>query len=139
MADLWQLTSLSIEKWDSKVKTVDNIYNCLQAALLQTVSVFIIITIMFFSIIGLNKFLREREYNSSNPKGKIIKARKANKLSAEFLLAYILPLIAFNFNQLQGTILFIIGHTQKYGHDTQALCLRFFASNSSGDMFPIEV
>ena len=38
-----------------------------------------------------------------------------------------------------STSIFDTGHTQKYGHDTQAPCLRFFASNSAGDMFPIEV
>lgn len=35
-------------------------------------------------------------------------ARRANKLSAEFLLAYILPMIAFDYSTCKGIVLFLI-------------------------------
>lgn len=38
----------------------------------------------------------------------VAKAIKANKLSSEFLLAYILPMIAFDFGNAQNLVLFVI-------------------------------
>ena len=49
----------------------------------------------------------KNELYTNNPKGKILRATKANKLSSEFLLAYILPMIAFDFGD-NGNIYYVI-------------------------------
>ena len=59
-----------------------------------------------------NSFLKEKLTESKRrPKGIIEKATKANKLSSEFLLAYILPMIAFDFGNLKYLALFVIYFT----------------------------
>lgn len=75
--------------------------------MISFVSIVIIITIVIISILGINKFLKVREYSDHNPTGTIFKVQKANKLSSEFLLAYILPLIAFDFSNLKSIVLFL--------------------------------
>lgn len=63
---------------------------------------------MMTSIISINRFLRDKKRNNIPHKVKIKKALRANKLSSEFLLAYILPMIAFDFAEFKSVVLFII-------------------------------
>ena len=79
--------------------------NCIQLASIAVIAVLVLI-----SVIGINSFLNKKltEDERHFPKGKIEKATKANKLSSEFLLAYILPMIAFDFGNPQNLVLFII-------------------------------
>lgn len=59
--------------------------------------------------------------NQSAPKIKIKikKAIRAKELSSEFLLAYILPMIAFDFTKLKSVVLFVI-----YFSTLAFLCIR---------------
>ncbi len=63
---------------------------------------------MMISIVSINKFLKEKKSNNYPPRIKIRKAIRVNKLSSEFLLAYILPMIAFDFTKLKSVVLFVI-------------------------------
>lgn len=56
----------------------------------------------------INKTIRDQENSTNKPNGTIKQARRANKLSAEFLLAYILPMIAFDYVTWKGIVLFLI-------------------------------
>jgi hypothetical protein len=71
-------------------------------------SIIIIFVVVMVSICGISSFLKERECSKQNPGGTIKKVKKANKLSSEFLLAYILPLIAFDFSNLKSLALFVV-------------------------------
>ena len=51
--------------------------------------VLVIGILMMTSIISINRFLRDKKRNNHPPKIKMKKAIRANKLSSEFLLAYI--------------------------------------------------
>lgn len=75
---------------------------------IELVSVVVLVVYSIISIITLNRFIHFKKINSSPPKGKVIKAKRANKLSAEFLLAYILPMIAFDFSAIHDVILFFV-------------------------------
>ncbi|SFB08263.1 hypothetical protein [Clostridium frigidicarnis] len=108
VVDIWDLIKQSVEVWNIDKTFYSNISSCFETSMLQVISVVVIVIIVLISIRGINSFLSDCKFSGNNPKGKIIKARKANKLSSEFLLAYILPMIAFDFSNLQKIVLFII-------------------------------
>ena len=108
--DIWNIVLCILDNWDSKEKFLDNLNNVLCGSIVQLVSIVVIAALLLISIIGINTFLNKKLSNSEKqlPKGRIEKSTKANKLSSEFLLAYILPMIVFDFGNLQNLILFII-------------------------------
>lgn len=110
VVDVWSIVLFILEKWDDNVKLVDNLTSVLCGNYSQFASIAVIVVLVFISIIGINSFLSKKltQGEKQLPKGKIEKATKANKLSSEFLLAYILPMIAFDFGNLQNLVLFII-------------------------------
>lgn len=75
---------------------------------LEVISIIIILIINCVSIVSINIFLKDKNSLEIKPSGKIIEVKRSNKLSSEFLLAYILPMIAFDFSDLRKIILFII-------------------------------
>lgn len=108
VSDLWDCVVILTMHWSKEINFWDNLLKFIQASLLQLCSIVTVCIVVAISIHGINTFLKGREGSSNNPKGKAVKARKANKLSAEFLLAYILPMIAFNFGELKSVSLFVV-------------------------------
>ena len=106
--DTWNIISSLVETWNDELDIWNNIGNCIISNLLLIISILIILIIVIISICGINSFIKRLNNSSNIQRGKIIKARKANKLSSEFLLAYILPMIAFDFGELKSVILFLI-------------------------------
>ena len=108
LLDCWCIIDAICKKWDCQIRFKENLIICLNSCLLQIVSIFLILTIVTVSIIGVNSFLKDRTQSKNNHKGTIQKATKANKLSSEFLLAYILPMIAFDFGDIKSIVLFLV-------------------------------
>lgn len=106
--DIWDIITVSIDAWEKNEETVRNLTDCVINSKVQLLSIAIIVLTVSVSVHGINRFLKERECSNQNSPGTILKARKANKLSSEFLLAYILPLIAFDFSDLKSMVLFLI-------------------------------
>lgn len=107
--DAWNIVLLALEKWDDKNQMLENLQNILYNSCIQEVSIIVIAVLVISSIVGVNSFLKKKLIVESNhPKGTVKKATKANKLSSEFLLAYILPMIAFDFGDSQKIVLFLI-------------------------------
>lgn len=108
--DAWTIVLFIIENWNRQGKFSDNLMIILYSNYIQLVSIAIIFVLLLISIIGINSFLDKKLVKDKKhlPKGKIEKATKANKLSSEFLLAYILPMIVFDFDNSQNIVLFII-------------------------------
>lgn len=75
----------------------------IQISTILILSLGIIISIKSINI-EINK---QNKVNNPNI-GRIVKAKRANKLSAEFLLAYILPMIAFDYDEVKSLVLFCI-------------------------------
>lgn len=69
--------------------------------------VLLVFVLLVISIFSINGFLKDKISNNEPPKIKI-KAIRANKLSSEFLLAYILPMIAFDFTAIKSVVLFAV-------------------------------
>lgn len=105
--DIWDLIDYSITAYPKKGKSLEKLLSFACDNIIQFISIIVIIIVVSFSIHGINNFLKDRENSRQNPAGTILKAKKANKLSSEFLLAYILPLIAFDFSNLKSIALFL--------------------------------
>ncbi len=107
--DVWDIILHALGKWENKICLVENFKNILCNSYIQVISVTIIAIVVINSIVGVNSFLKKKLSVKNNPpKGTVKKATKANKLSSEFLLAYILPMIAFDFGDSQKLVLFLI-------------------------------
>lgn len=105
--DIWDLVDYAITSYPKEGESLEKLFSFTCGNIIQIISIIVIIIGVAFSIHGINKFLRDRENSRQNPTGTILKAKKANKLSSEFLLAYILPLIAFDFSDLKSIALFL--------------------------------
>ncbi|MCI5893559.1 MAG: hypothetical protein MRZ66_09240 [Clostridiales bacterium] len=70
--------------------------------------ILIVVTVLINSIIGINSFLKTVQTSGNKQNGKIMKSKKASSSIPEFLIAYILPMIAFDFTEIQGIILFCV-------------------------------
>ena len=71
----------------------------------------VILTVLAISICEILCFIKEQK-KSTNKKELIVTKARANKsLSSDFLLAYILPMVTFDFSELKGIVLFIICFT----------------------------
>ena len=106
--DIWDIVDASITNWNGELTVKGNLLLLLHTNLLLITSVAIITTVVIVSMVRIRIFLKECNAQSSMPKGIIKSARRANKLSSEFLLAYILPMIAFNYNDIKNIVLFLI-------------------------------
>lgn len=74
----------------------------------EITSIAIVIVVNIISICRINSFLELKNSSSNKSIGRVIRVKRANKLTSEFLLAYILPMIAFNFSNLRDVVLFLI-------------------------------
>ena len=108
IVDIWKIVCVTKLKWTSGTFIWKNVKKCAMANLIPLISIIIVLLVVIISIIGINSFIKKMNKSNNCSKGKILKARKANKLSSEFLLAYILPMIAFDFCKLQSLVLFLV-------------------------------
>lgn len=70
--------------------------------------IFLILALLGYSVCSINSLLRDERENDNPGTIKIVKAEKGGGLSSEYLVAYILPMIAFDFDSLEGVVLFAI-------------------------------
>ena len=105
--DLWDIICNVITKFPKEGKWTCRLLCFAWDNIIPIASIVVVCVVVLNSIIGICKFLKERECSTQNPTGTILKVQKANKLSSEFLLAYILPLIAFDFGDLKSIALFL--------------------------------
>lgn len=108
ISDIWTIVESGIKIWRDEESIYFNILNICKENLVCIVAILIIGILMLTSIISINSFLNDKKKNNQPPRIKIKKAVRANKLSSEFLLAYILPMIAFDFAELKSVILFVV-------------------------------
>ncbi len=83
----------------------------IQSVLRMKIELFSVVGLLLYIIISVYCISKEitRQKNAENKgNGTICQAKRANKLTTEFLLAYILPMVAFDFRTLKGVILFLI-------------------------------
>ena len=108
ISDVWNIVESTIKNWINSEPGLDNIINICSENWVCIFVVLIIGILMIIGIISINKFIRDKKNISHIPQIKIKKAIRANKLSSEFLLAYILPMIAFDFAEFKSVVLFMV-------------------------------
>lgn len=91
-----------------KLLTLSNFFKLCSEKWLEISFSIILIVLFLVSAIILYFFLKGKEMSINNPIGIIKKATRAHNLGSDFLLAYILPMIAFDFGNLRDVILFSI-------------------------------
>lgn len=106
IADIWSVIESGSENWLIEVDIFNNMVKICKLNWFSVFVVMIILALMLISAISINRFLRDKCSNNAPPQIKIKRAIRANKLSSEFLLAYILPMIAFDFTEIKSVVLF---------------------------------
>ena len=108
VADIWSVVENGIENWAHDKDIIYNLIKVHENNIVSLIVVLVVLILMLISIHSINSFLKDKLSNREPPKIKIKKAIRANKLSSEFLLAYILPMIAFDFTEPKSVVLFVI-------------------------------
>lgn len=115
MCDIWSLaedsymTFVSLKEASAVFQhTSELIKNFLLEHMIEVGPVVTLVTYSIICMRHINKVIRNQEGTTNKPVGKITKAHRANKLTAEFLLAYILPMIAFDYSTWKGIVLFLV-------------------------------
>lgn len=91
-----------------EMKWYTYLYDFFRSNILEFIIMIAVSFTVLNSICGICIFLRRQGESGNKQSGTIIVAKKLRNVSSEFLLAYILPLIAFDFSILKDVILFAI-------------------------------
>lgn len=75
---------------------------------LQLVSIAAVLVVSLWSLASISRFLTFQSGRKNPPKATIRRADRIRTKASEFLPAYILPMIAFDFTTLLGVLLFLI-------------------------------
>lgn len=86
---------------------------------IQVLMIFILIITNVISIYKLLSFLKNKKNENDVEKSTISNVKKCNKFCSEFLLAYILPMVAFDFMEIKSILIFLI-----YFFTIAFLCIR---------------
>lgn len=108
VSDIWSISASLVKLWDDNETCLNNIENAIQNNIVGICVTVVILCFSVFSVVSTNAFIKEQQSVEPKPKIKVVDAKRANKLSSEFLLAYILPMIAFDFTELKSVVLFFI-------------------------------
>jgi hypothetical protein len=95
----WDILTLNYLSFDCllRAKTLE----CVLAIVIALNAIISIILVLIFII-------RKQQPQESSGKGTIRSAQKSSTLVTDFLLTYIMPLIAFNFTQIRDVMLFLL-------------------------------
>lgn len=103
---LW-VSIFFINLWSVKMITWNNFLELFCEKWLEISFSILILFLFIYSAIILNNFIKRNSKSTNNSNGQIKKVTRAFNLSSDFLLAYILPMVAFNFSNLRDVILFV--------------------------------
>ncbi len=106
--DLWDLIEQLYQSLKAEGNLSEKLCSFAYVSIIQLISIMVIFFIVMTSTISINDFLKKKEESHQNASGTILAAKKEKQLSSEFLLAYVLPLIAFNFNKPKDLVLFLL-------------------------------
>lgn len=107
--DLWKVISYGKTVWNNEVGFFANIWNIFQNSAVVVIFMLAVFFVMLISSIKINKFISLQKKNADDlPKAQITNVNKNSNLSPEFLIAYILPMLVFDFVSVLHIILFIL-------------------------------
>lgn len=108
ISDVWDIICYSQKYVANNPQWQTNLLDFISGVLVELITILILLIYSTISIQSINKEIKKQQENPAPQKGTIIQAKRANKLTAEFLLAYILPMIAFNYGDIKQVTLFIV-------------------------------
>lgn len=113
VSDLWSVGNSALSYFSSqqriiKGQTLSVIFKFLLEVKIEAITITLLVVYSFISIQQINNVIRTQNSANNPNRGTVKKAKRANKLTAEFLLAYILPMIAFDYGDLKSIVLFVI-------------------------------
>lgn len=107
--DGWDIGSFIMNEWNNDISIWQNLLQILYQKWLNLICIIGLIILSLIAIIWLFNFMRSKHKSKNEAVScKIITAQKERTMSSEFLLAYILPLIAFDFTNLRDIIIFLL-------------------------------
>lgn len=106
--NIWESIEWLIDKVNKELGFGENLINFLKSNYLSVVLILVITILLLISVISLNKFLKNKKEEKNKPTCKILESKHGSNLTADFILSYILPMVAFNFINLLDVILFLI-------------------------------
>lgn len=106
--DIWNISSWFICKANYRDSFKDIVSSFLKSNYLVIITLFLISILLCISVITLNIFIKKQKEKTNKPKCKIVEAKHSSNLTADFVLSYILPMIAFDFTAIIDVCLFII-------------------------------
>lgn len=104
---LW-ISIVVTDLWTIGNKIVENSKEAFENSRIEIITIVLLIGYTLFSMFYISWIISAQERSTNKEQGIIVRAKRANKLSAEFLLAYILPMIAFDFSSMNNIVLFLI-------------------------------
>lgn len=104
---LW-ISIVVTDLWTIGNKIVENSKEAFENSTIEIITIVLLIGYTLFSMFYISRIISVQERSTNKEQGIIVRAKRANKLSAEFLLAYILPMIAFDFSSMNNIVLFLI-------------------------------
>lgn len=105
--DMWDIISTILQKWNNETDFMKNLKICFLESIVQISSIVVIMIVLFISVRQIKKFLQIRE-KSSNNKTIVKQAKKESSLTTQYVLSYILPLVAFDFGKIKDLIIFLL-------------------------------
>lgn len=107
--DSWNLICYGKDIWNNDVNYFSNIFNIFVNNITIIIFMLIVIINMIVSVSVINKFINLQNKNADKyNKAKLQNAKSCSNLSPEFLIAYILPMLVFNFVSTLHIVLFIL-------------------------------
>lgn len=107
LIDIFDTISICRAIWDTGERFAYNFVSGLQNSLLQVITIAVIIIVVVCSTLGINAFITKKT-KEVHDKLSVSAIQKEGKLSTEFLLSCILPLVAFDFSRLRDVIIFLL-------------------------------
>lgn len=104
---LW-ISIVVADLWTVRNKMAENCKQTFANNRIEIITVILLVGYTVFSMIYISRIISDQKKSTNKEQGRIVRAKRANKLSAEFLLAYILPMIAFDFSSMNNIVLFLI-------------------------------
>lgn len=107
--DTIKVLEFGLSTWNEQLTFFYNVWDIIKSNIIICVFMLIIIINMSISLIKITNFLSLQNKNSEElPKAKIQQIKDNANLSLEFLVAYILPMLVFDFVSLLHIVLFIL-------------------------------
>lgn len=109
VSDIWSIV-VKVNKLlaSNTEKTPVTVKSVLGSIPIEIITMVLLLICSAVSIYAINDKIKIQQSADNLDHGTIKRAKRGNKLTAEFLLAYILPMIAFDYSDIKSILLFLI-------------------------------